>query len=149
MLPPAPPEFSTMTVWPRFWPMRCAMIRAMASVDPPGGNGLTSVTVREGNGCGCAVQTRERAETNRARTSLVICVNPGDRGETTMPYRTVEDLPKAQTDQYNPHQKEAFLKAFNNAYKELAFFVGWCYFLSTNGKHDDIAEADRRAEGKG
>jgi cation transport regulator len=27
-------------------------------------------------------------------------------------------LPKAQTDQYNAHQKEAFLKAFNNAYKE-------------------------------
>jgi len=37
-----------------------------------------------------------------------------------MPYRTVADLPKAQTDQYNPHQKEAFLKAFNNAYKEYA-----------------------------
>jgi cation transport regulator len=30
----------------------------------------------------------------------------------------VNDLPKSQTDQYNPHQKEAFLKAFNNAYKE-------------------------------
>jgi cation transport regulator len=29
-----------------------------------------------------------------------------------------EDLPKAQTDQYNHHQKEAFLKAFNSAYKE-------------------------------
>ena len=35
-----------------------------------------------------------------------------------MPYNTVADLPKAQTDQYKPHQKEAFLKAFNNAYKE-------------------------------
>jgi cation transport regulator len=35
-----------------------------------------------------------------------------------MPYNSVADLPKAQTDQYNPHQKEAFLKAFNNAYKE-------------------------------
>ena len=35
-----------------------------------------------------------------------------------MPYRTVSDLPKAQTDQYNAHQKEAFLKAFNNAYDE-------------------------------
>jgi len=35
-----------------------------------------------------------------------------------MPYHTIADLPKAQTDQYNPHQKEAFLKAFNNAYKE-------------------------------
>ena len=35
-----------------------------------------------------------------------------------MPYRTVEDLPKGQTDQYNAHQKEAFLKAFNNAYEQ-------------------------------
>lgn len=35
-----------------------------------------------------------------------------------MPYRAVEDLPKAQTDQYNPHQKKAFLEAFNNAYRE-------------------------------
>jgi cation transport regulator len=35
-----------------------------------------------------------------------------------MPYQSVGDLPKNQVDQYNPHQKEAFLKAFNNAYKE-------------------------------
>ena len=35
-----------------------------------------------------------------------------------MPYQSVSDLPKAQTDQYNPHQKQAFLKAFNNAYEE-------------------------------
>ena len=35
-----------------------------------------------------------------------------------MPYNSVVDLPKAQTDQYNPHQKKAFLEAFNNAYKE-------------------------------
>ena len=35
-----------------------------------------------------------------------------------MPYRTVKDLPQAQVDQYNEHQKEAFLKAFNNAYDE-------------------------------
>jgi len=35
-----------------------------------------------------------------------------------MPYDTTDDLPKAQTDQYNEHQKEAFLKAFNNAYDE-------------------------------
>jgi cation transport regulator len=37
-----------------------------------------------------------------------------------MPYDTIDDLPKAQTDQYNGHQKEAFLKAFNSAYKEYA-----------------------------
>jgi cation transport regulator len=36
----------------------------------------------------------------------------------TMPYRTISDLPQAQTDQYTEHQKEVFLKAFNNAYKE-------------------------------
>ena len=35
-----------------------------------------------------------------------------------MPYNNVADLPKAQTNQYNPHQQEAFMKAFNNADKE-------------------------------
>ena len=35
-----------------------------------------------------------------------------------MPYKSVNELPKAQTDQYNAHQKEAFLKAFNSAYDE-------------------------------
>jgi cation transport regulator len=37
---------------------------------------------------------------------------------TTMPYRTIADLPKAQTDQYNEHQKKAFLEAFNSAYEK-------------------------------
>jgi cation transport regulator len=40
------------------------------------------------------------------------------KGETVMPYKDIADLPKAQTDQYDRHQKEAFLKAFNNAYEE-------------------------------
>ena len=35
-----------------------------------------------------------------------------------MPYKSIADLPEAQTDQYSEHQKEVFLKAFNNAYKE-------------------------------
>ena len=35
-----------------------------------------------------------------------------------MPYSKVSELPKAQVDQYNAHQKDAFLKAFNNAYEE-------------------------------
>ncbi len=30
-----------------------------------------------------------------------------------MPYQSIADLPKAQTDQYNEHQKRAFLEAFN------------------------------------
>ena len=38
-----------------------------------------------------------------------------------MPYRTIEDLPKAQTDQYNDHQKKAFREAFNSAYEKYAF----------------------------
>lgn len=33
-------------------------------------------------------------------------------------YTSIDDLPKAEADQYNAHQKEAFLKAFNNAYKQ-------------------------------
>lgn len=35
-----------------------------------------------------------------------------------MPYRSIEDLPQAQTDQYNDHQKKAFLEAFNKAYEK-------------------------------
>jgi cation transport regulator len=35
-----------------------------------------------------------------------------------MPYQSVGDLPKAQVDQYDPHQKKAFLEAFNRAYEE-------------------------------
>ena len=35
-----------------------------------------------------------------------------------MPYEKISDLPEAQTDQYTPHQKKAFLEAFNNAYEE-------------------------------
>ena len=35
-----------------------------------------------------------------------------------MPYERISDLPKTQVDQYTRHQKEAFLKAFNNAYDQ-------------------------------
>lgn len=35
-----------------------------------------------------------------------------------MPYKTVSELPRAQTDQYSTHQKHAFLKAFNYALEE-------------------------------
>ena len=33
-------------------------------------------------------------------------------------YRTIQELPKEHTDQYDGHQKEAFLKAFNGAYQK-------------------------------
>lgn len=35
-----------------------------------------------------------------------------------MPYKSIADLPQSQVDQYTQHQKEAFLKAFNNALEE-------------------------------
>jgi cation transport regulator len=33
-------------------------------------------------------------------------------------YRTIQDLPSEHVDQYDGHQKEAFLKAFNGAYQK-------------------------------
>ena len=41
-------------------------------------------------------------------------IPPVDSASITM----IADLPKAQTDQYNEHQKRAFLEAFNSAYDE-------------------------------
>ena len=35
-----------------------------------------------------------------------------------MPYRTIQDLPDEQVAKYTLHQREAFLKAFNNAYEQ-------------------------------
>lgn len=35
-----------------------------------------------------------------------------------MPYNQISDLPESQVDQYSHHQKDAFLKAFNNAFEQ-------------------------------
>lgn len=35
-----------------------------------------------------------------------------------MPYDKISDLPQSQVDQYDAHQKKAFLEAFNNAEQE-------------------------------
>ncbi|HET8654693.1 MAG TPA: hypothetical protein VFL93_04205 [Longimicrobiaceae bacterium] len=35
-----------------------------------------------------------------------------------MPYKSISDLPESQVDQYDHHQKKAFLEAFNHAYDE-------------------------------
>ena len=35
-----------------------------------------------------------------------------------MPYNSIADLPPAQVDQYDEHQKRAFLEAFNSAYEQ-------------------------------
>ena len=48
MLPPAPPTFSMMIGWPRIGRIFSAMMRAVTSVEPPGGNGTTSVIGRDG-----------------------------------------------------------------------------------------------------
>ena len=48
MLPPAPPRFSITTGCPSGARMRSAMMRAATSVEPPGGNGTTSVSERTG-----------------------------------------------------------------------------------------------------
>ena len=34
------------------------------------------------------------------------------------PFRTVEDLPAAQVDQYDAHQRRAFLEAFASAWEQ-------------------------------
>ncbi|CFP64822.1 Uncharacterised protein [Bordetella pertussis] len=48
ILPPAPPRFSTTTVWSSCVFRPSASRRAMASVGPPGGKGTTRVTGRSG-----------------------------------------------------------------------------------------------------
>ena len=50
--------------------------------------------------------------------------------EAGMPYDSISDLPREQTDQYSRHQKHAFLKAFNSALDQYqdesrAFAVAW------------------------
>src|SRR3954453_4112542 len=55
ILPPAPPTFSTITAWPRIGRIFSAMMRAATSVEPPGGNGTTSVICRDGKVCACAL----------------------------------------------------------------------------------------------
>ena len=48
-------------------------------------------------------------------TSIPIAVAASRR---VVRYRTIQDLPNEHTDQYDGHQKEAFLKAFNGAYQK-------------------------------
>lgn len=35
-----------------------------------------------------------------------------------MPYRSIAELPAAQVDPYDTHQKRAFLEAYNHAHEE-------------------------------
>src|SRR5882672_7268420 len=89
IVPPAPPTFSTTTVWPRGARMRSAMMRAAVSVEPPGGNGTTRVIGREGYPCACA--TAAQATNAIAATHLI--APPSLQCETTDADRF---LPQAQ-----------------------------------------------------
>src|SRR5712664_1272187 len=54
MVPPAPPRLSTTTCWPSDLLILSATMRPSASLPPPGGNGMTSVTGRVGYACAAA-----------------------------------------------------------------------------------------------
>jgi len=49
-----------------------------------------------------------------------------------MPYRTISDLPEAQTDQYTDHQKEVFLKAFRGirSFRQGSSLKTWLYRIA-------------------
>src|SRR6266850_2988728 len=92
IVPPAPPTFSTTTVWPSGARMRSAMMRAAVSVEPPGGNGTTRVIGREGNPCACAAA----AQAANAIAATKFIALPSVQCETTDADRF---LPQAQEPQ--------------------------------------------------
>src|ERR1700730_17585356 len=63
MRPPPPGWFSTMTGRPRIACMRRVTSRATASVEPPGGTGTMSLTVRSGKVWAGAWTARQAART--------------------------------------------------------------------------------------
>src|SRR5437868_13530454 len=78
MLPPAPPTFSITIGWPSDSRIFSAMMRAAASVEPPGGNGTISVSGRDGKVCACAAVAAHTAM-NSAATILLIIPSPDVR----------------------------------------------------------------------
>src|SRR4051794_27093571 len=71
MLPPAPPTFSITIGCPSEARMRSAMMRAAASVDPPGGNGTTRVIGRDGKFCAPALPIPARIASASIATNLI------------------------------------------------------------------------------
>src|SRR6185369_12474089 len=61
MLPPMPARFSITICWPHISERRAAMMRAPASTVPPGGNGTTRRTKRDGQVCARAAGTNAGA----------------------------------------------------------------------------------------
>src|SRR5262245_23410657 len=70
MMPFAPARFSTTTGWPQVSVSRCATVRDVISVPPPGGYGTSRRTGRDGYGaCAAAVSV---AVTSAAVTSSAV-----------------------------------------------------------------------------
>src|SRR6187431_1039139 len=67
MVPVAPALLSTMKVCPKVLVNDGPIARAIESVEPPGGNGTSSVTGFDGHVSACAVPTAAAATRPRAR----------------------------------------------------------------------------------
>src|SRR5262245_41420027 len=74
MLPFAPPTFSITTAWPSAGRIASPIRRAAASVEPPGGNGTTSVTGRFGKPCAAAAPANTHSAS--AMTGRIILPPP-------------------------------------------------------------------------
>jgi cation transport regulator len=57
-----------------------------------------------------------------------------------MPYKDISDLPKSQVDQYDTHQKRAFLEAYNHAYDEYGHDEGRAFAVA----HHAAKEAGKK-----
>jgi hypothetical protein len=61
MAPLAPGRFSAMTGWPSRGASQSAVMRAIESVTPPGGNGTTTFSARCGQDCALATSGQTNA----------------------------------------------------------------------------------------
>src|SRR3954447_12077045 len=77
MLPPAPPLFSTTTVWPHTSCRRLETSRAVMSVEPPGVNGTTTRT-------GFAGQSAAEARRDNAGAASTAALAPRKRRRFSM-----------------------------------------------------------------
>jgi hypothetical protein len=74
IVPVAPALLSTMNDWPKVLLSDGPMARAMASVEPPGGNGTTRVTGLAGQACACAAETVANARTRVVKNFFMGCL---------------------------------------------------------------------------
>ena len=72
MVPVAPALLSTMNDWPKVLLSEGPMARAMASVEPPGGNGTTSVTGLAGQACAWAPEAVAKARRRVVKSFFMV-----------------------------------------------------------------------------